>query len=262
MPGSQMPYDLIFQHTKVLSSSIATDPATGRNEGILLNISGVGGVDFESSTPTLIGDDDQGEGDDQAEAFGQLGFLARPLPPSGEHHAEALSLRSGDGFTPVAYRDTRLRMQGNGPNVGCIAFTGYGGGFFSQSPNLDSNGDPISTIQVLYCPYDYNSAGIAQKAHTIILDPSSGNESVSVIHSSGMAITMIDGQLVLKNRYVSPSETPGVDPVSLVIGDNGIEITGNVTIGGSLVLGNPSTAVPLAASPSVLACPNFLYSPA
>ena len=135
---SGTPYDKIFQWTKILSSSIATDDETGDNEGVLYNVGGVLKVDWTVDGPDSMLSEDEAEGDSQAEVFGQLGFLARPLPPGtgadSKRYAEALCLRSGDSLLPVAYRDTRLRMQGNGPAEGTVAMIGYGGGFLSMSP--------------------------------------------------------------------------------------------------------------------------------
>lgn len=253
-PGSQVPADGVFTVTKILGSSMSKDPATGESEGLLFNVSGLGFVDFDGLIPMAVGDDNQGEGDDEAEAFGQIGMICRPLPPSGKHHAEAICARMGDGLTPIAHRDTRLKMAGDGPGVGTQAWVSYGGGFVSQSPVM-SGDNPISTIQVIYCPFAFNDAGVPQKAHSIILDPSTGNESISVIHADGAAITMMKSvtkgtQLVLKNDDGS---------CSLTLDNSGITITGNVTIGGSLILGDPLTSLPLAPSS---ASPNFRVSPA
>jgi hypothetical protein len=257
MPGSQTPADLIFQYTTVLSSSMARDPDTGNNEGMLFNVAGVGRVDFAPSTPAIIGDDNLGEGDDEAEVFGQLGFLARPLPPSGKYHAEAVCLRAGDALTPIACRDTRLRMQGNGPAEGTVAMVGYGGGFLSMSPVGNQGAE--GTIQVMYCPYDFNGASVAQKAHTIILDPTEGNEAISVIHSSGAAITMTKNvnpvygtEMVLKNEDGS---------ATITINNQGITMTGQINLAGAVVIGNPSTAVPLLAGTASPPCSTLFVSP-
>ena len=115
-----------------------------------------------------------------------------------------------------------------------------------------SSGAPEGTIQVLYSPYDYDSNGVAQKAHAIILDPSSGNESISVVHGDGMAITMCDGNMVLKNNNGS---------ATIVLDDNGITMTGQINLAGAVVIGNPSTAVALAPGPSSPPCSTLFLSP-
>jgi hypothetical protein len=204
--GIQSPFDELCQYTKVLSSSVAEDPATGEKQGILLNVSGVGGLDYSGSEPTIIGNDDVGEGDSQAELFGQLGVIARPLPAGARDHAgrrmtdycEAIAFRSGDGLTPFACRDNRLQMGGSAPGVGVIAVVGYGGGFVSLNPiaapvceqvaengelvwkQKVENGEPVTklrgTTMTMYVPYDFDDDGVAQRAHAIILDPTQENE--------------------------------------------------------------------------------------
>ena len=241
MTGSQSPSDAVLQFSKVVGSSIATDPGTGKNEGLLYSVAGIGGVDYSGAIPVPTIDDDMSERDPRAEAFGQLGFLSRPLPPNsgdGENrYAEALCMRSSDGLVPMAYRDTRIRMPGTGPGEGTIAMVGYGGGFLSYDP-IVNNGAAEGDIQVLYCPYNF-SGGVAQKAHAIVLDPTSGDEAVSVVHGSGMAITMHDDKLVLK----SPNGMSYIE-----ISDAGVTITApKITLSGGTTIGNPSTAVPLLA---------------
>lgn len=255
MMGSSTAADLILQFSKVVSSSIATDPRTGNNEGLLYSVAGIGGVDYSGSVPVASTDDSVAEKDPRAEAFGQLGILARPLPPytaGGENrHTEAVSMRTADGMVPLAHRDTRIQMGGSGPGEGTIAHVGYGGGFLAMDPIVNS-GKAEADRAVLYCPFDKNSDGVPQKAHAIILDPTNGNESISVVHADGTAITMIDGEMTLK----SPN---GLSSIS--ISDSGITFTGRVTAAGGLVVGNPSAAVPLLAGTVSPPCSVMMVSP-
>lgn len=255
MFGSQAPSDGVLQFGEILGSSIATDPGSGRNEGLLYSVKGIGGIDYSQPTPQPTVNDDLSERDPAAEAFGQLGFLARPLPPyaaGGENrHAEALCMRSSDGLVPIAYRDTRLRMPGSGPSEGTVAMVGYGGGFLSFDPVVNQ-GQAEATIQVLYCPFDYNSQGTAQKAHAIILDPKSGNESISIVHADGMAITMFDNSIVMKNHNGT---------ATITLDDSGITMTGQINLAGSVVIGNPSFAVPMLAGVASPPCSTLFLSP-
>lgn len=249
MFGLRSRSDEVFQMTKILSSSVSKDPATGASDGLLYSVAGGGSVDFSGDEPTIRLDDDHSESDDAGECFGQIGMLARPLPPGAGGYAEALCVRSGDCFIPVSHRDIRLRMQGNGPNEGTIAMVGYGGGILSFDPVDAGDG---GTIQVLYCPFDFDSNGVAQKAHSITLNPSSGNESISIVHSSGLAITMVDDELVLKNK---------TGTATITLGNDGITMTGQINLAGSVVVGNPTAAVPLLAGPASPPCSLLFVSP-
>jgi hypothetical protein len=270
--GSQVPADYVMQFSKVVSSSVTSDPDTGENLGVLFNVAGAGGFDFSGDTPTVALDDDDGERNEEAEVFSALGILSRPLPPETDkgrsEHAEVACIRTADGLIPVATRDTRLQMGGSAPSEGQVALVGYGGkdtgtrslgSFFSQTPNDDDENQ--GTIQTVYCPYDFDSDGVAQKAHSITMDPTLGNETISIVHANGMAIYMKDqppangapSELVLKNES-------GDAWISLN-SDGEIAITGKVTVAGSMVIGNPLTAVPLLAGAASPPCSVLFVSP-
>jgi hypothetical protein len=105
----------------------------------------------------------------------------------------------------------------------------------------------------VYCPYNFIS-GVAQKAHAIILDPTSGNESISIVHADGMAITMNDiGELVLKNN--------SGDAVIRLDG-NGITMTASkIVLNGGVSVGSALTAIPFAGGPAMPPSTLFSYSP-
>jgi hypothetical protein len=242
-----MVWDKLLQFTKIMSSERGDD-----GHGLTYSVAGMGSVDFSGDEPVVRIDDERAEADDAADCFGQLGILARPLPPINDRYAESVCMRSGDGFVPISHRDNRIRMQGNGPGSGTIAMVGYGGGFLSFSPVMDGD-EPESTVQVLYCPYDFNASGVAQKAHSITLDPASGNESISIIHADGMAITMFDDEITIKNK---------TGTARITLDNSGITMTGQINLAGSVVIGNPATATPLLAGPASQACPLLALSPA
>ncbi|MHC4501008.1 MAG: hypothetical protein ACYS21_18055 [Planctomycetota bacterium] len=273
--GSQVPADYVMQFSKVVSSSVTSDPDSGESLGLLFNVAGAGGFDFSGDVPSITIDDDAGERSESAEVFGALGIMSRPLAPETvkgrSEHADVACIRTADGLVPVATRDTRLRMGGNAPSEGQVALVGYGGkdlvtpgatrnlgGFISMTPNDSENNQ--GTIETLYCPYDFDSDGVAQKAHSITLDPSSPKATLSIVHSSGMAITMstlgeldADSELVIKN-------TDGAAYINLKANGK-IDIVGSVTINGSLVVGNPTTAVPLLAGAASPPCSTLFVSP-
>lgn len=254
--GSQVAADHVIHFGRVLTSTVSNEPDTEDKLGILFSVEGIGGIDYSGDEPALDLADDAGEGDQDAEVYTALGILARPLPPSTEEgrerHAEVVCLRLADGLIPIAVRDVRIRMQGEAPSEGQIALVGYGGGFVSFTPVNDGEDGTISTM---YCPYDYDGDGVAQKAHAIVMDPSSGNESISIVHAEGMAITMFQGtknEIVIKNKNGS---------ASIILDDDGITMTGQINLSGSVVVGNPSTAVPMLAGVASPPCSVLWLSP-
>jgi len=229
--GSQTPTDYVVQFGVVTSSSLLEEPDTGDKVGVVYTVEGAGEVG------------ERGEVDPSSEPFSSLGIIGRPLPPSKVSgravHMEVACLRTADGLVPISARDLRLKMGGDGPGEGTIAVVGYGGGFHSLSP---VDGDPTKgTIHIIYCPYDFDSGGVASKAHVITLDPSSGNESISIVHADGMAITMSNSgglhELVLKNK---------AGDATIRLDDLGVTITAaNIVLSGGVVAGVPLAAVPL-----------------
>lgn len=258
--SSQTASDFVVRFGTVESSSLHEQ--TGTVQYSITGILGFDGVAGESAT-VAYDDGTAAEGTNDAEIYTSPGIIGRPLPPrtvNGEAlHMDVICVQTVEGLTPIAYRDVRLAMAGDAaPGEGVFAFVGYGGGFHSMTPVAVSN-DPAGggTIHVIYCPYDFDSSGIAQKAHSIILDPTSGNESIMIVHANGLAITMSDDDkkaLLLKNA--SGDGTIRVD-------DDGVTITAQtIVLSGGVIVGNPLTAVPLL--PGVASPPStvFFVSPA
>jgi len=247
MSGSQVPGDFVVQFGRVAGSSLAAEADTGRKVAVLYSVEGAGELGAA------------GEHDSEAEVFGALGVVGRPLPPGASggqsSHAEVVCLRTADGLVPIAARDVRLRMQGNGPGSGTIALVGYGGGFHSLSP-VDGADLNKGTVIVAYCPYDYSPGGVAQKAHAIILDPTSGNESISIVHAEGQSLLlMADGSM----RMQSPD---GQSYVQLK--DGKVEISAaQIVLNGTVSVGNPTVAAafPLLPGPASPPCPRLFLSP-
>lgn len=260
--GSQEVADYVVQFGKVSGSTVLSD-STGAP---LWNIAGIGEMDAELDTPELIYDDDKGERTDDADVFGSLGIVGRPLRPTTllgvqDEHAEVACLRTADGLVPLATRDIRTKMQGNGPAEGTIALVGYGGGFHSISPLLTKSGDNeenISSIDgathVIYCPYDFDSSGVAQKAHTITIDPTEGNESIAIVHADGQAV-------LLQNDGSIQTQSP--DGQSFIkIEDGKITLQSDqVVFNGSVYIGDPLLGIPLLAGPASPPCPRLFVSP-
>lgn len=214
--GTGVPVDFVVRFGHVLSSSLTG----GARSAVQLFVAGLQGVDYtDPSNPKPKAD---GERNDAASMYGALGLVGRPLDGDKEDHHEVVCLVTSDGLIPIAHRDLRLQMGGSAPQAGVIGLVGYGGGFYSLTPSgaKGANG----TLHTAYCPYSFQQ-GVAQKAHAVVMDPTPGNESVSVVHGDGMAVTMSDGKLVLKSAS-------GAAHIS--ISDGEITIFGSVKIVGGL----------------------------
>ncbi len=250
MQGSpiQSPADMVVQFSKVITSSLH-----GTTNSLQYSVAGIGEFGPDDGG-TIDNSDNVGEGTDDAEVFGAMGIVGRPLPPEKiggqDFHLEVVCVRNTDGLTPIATRDLRLRMPPGAPEPGTIAFVGYGGGFHSLSA---VDGGAGGTIHVIYCPYDFDGSGVAQKAHSITLDPSSGNESIAIVHSEGAAITITNEEIVAK----SPDGTSFI-----AIKDGKIDVvTGTCTFNCGVVIGNSALAVPLLAGVASPPCSNLSVSP-
>lgn len=238
----------VAEFVKVIASSLGTT-----NGAVLANVVGI-----------TAGDDDTGEQAHEQETYGALGVVGRPLPPEGDAFAEALAVRTEDGLVPMAWRDLRIHRALNPsgtpttPREGQVMFAGYRGAFLSHSMTEGNTGSKPGNVTVLYCPYDFNGAGVAQKAHAIILDPTDGNESISVVHGSGVFFTLsgdtgsgpgivasVDGSTFLR---MSPGE--------LSVSAEKILLKGNVYVGRQAEAGAP--LLPGIASPP---CMSLFLSP-
>ena len=199
-------------------------------------------------------DDNTGEKAVDCEAYGALGIVVRPRTPEAVEtsdglttlQAESIGCRSGDGMTPLAWRDLRLNRAFPAPKSGSVAMVGYAGGFIAiedvmqkgESADLPSGGpNPNATqnsVITTYCPYGRPSGekeGAPTKAHCVVLDPV--EETVSIIQGDGSSVLLSpDGAIVR-----------AADGVARIQIENGgkITIVGNVTVVGTVVAGvNPA----------------------
>ncbi len=248
--SSQTASDFVVRFSTAVSSSLHE-----QNGSIQYSITGIMGFEGEVGSPGSVTFDDgtAAEGTNDAEIYTAPGIIGRPLPPRTingvEQHMDVVCIQTVEGLVPIAYRDLRLAMAGgSAPGEGVLAFVGYGGGFHSMTP-VEIGADPAGggTLHVIYCPFDFDSDGVAQKAHSIILDPTVGNESIMIAHANGLALTMSDADkkaIVMKNA---------AGDATLRLDDDGITLTATtIVLSGGVIVGNPLTAVPLlpgAASP-------------
>lgn len=251
--------DSVLRFGTAVSSSLSD-----RNAAVQYSVTGIAGFDFTiGEEPTIpLDDDTAAEATEDAEPYTSPGIVGRPLPPrtvdGQDLHMDVVCVQTVDGLVPVGYRDLRLAMAGDSaPGEGVLAFVGYGGGFHSMTP-VESGADPAGggTIHVIYCPYDFDADGVAQKAHSMILDPTPGNESIMITHANGLAITMSDQDkkaLLLKNA---------AGDATLRLDDDGVTITAQtIVLSGGVITGDPATAVPLLAGPASPPSTKFYVSP-
>lgn len=234
-----MVLDYLISFGKVVASSLSP-----RTKAVLLNIVGAAG-DTDGG-----GADEAGETAVNQEMYSALGIVARPRPPSKkdgvEEYAEQISFRIGDGLLPFAHRDLRLNRAYQAPKDGSIAMVGYGGGFHSLEDTAQNSGDQKATVQVFYVPYQFSN-GVPAKAHVIVMDPTTGNESISIVHADGMAITMMHGgknSVVIKNKAGN---------AYVEVNDDGVTVNGNTVINGGATIGSPTGAVPVALATTLAA---------
>jgi hypothetical protein len=185
----------VVEFCKVISSGLS-----GPSSAVHMNVSGAGGFAFDADGQ-ITGADASDEGGEQAheqEVYQSLGIIGRPLPPDGDAFAEALTLRTGDGLLPFAFRDLRLHRAlnaagaGSVPREGQLFFVGYGGAFVSHALTESNVGSKRANVTTIYCPHDFDGSGVPQKAHAITLDPRPGKSSVSVAHASGLFLALTE----------------------------------------------------------------------
>ena len=268
MSGTQVPSDWIIQFGKVISSSLASAPDGSPSRPVQFAVAGIADSDtLGDEEGVLLAGDSQGEQTDNADVFGQIGVVARPLPPSDSEavseHAEVICVRTSDGLVPIASRDVRLRMFGNAPNKGTVALIGYGGSYHSVAP-VDNDDLTKGSIHTIYCPYDFDSDFVAQKAHVITIDPTSGNESISIVHADGQAIFLqSDGSVQLQSSDSPQGSGLKQSVIQVLPGQINLQTDQLVLNGGMTVIGNPMGAiVPLLPGVASPPCPRLFLNPA
>lgn len=233
-----MSFDDTLGFGKVVSSSVE-----GEHSFTLYNVAGISALDF------TINDTDQGgEVGISEEVYQALGIVGRPKPPSGTDSLEVIFARTGDGLVPFGYRDARLHRFFPNPGEGDLAFVSYGGGFHSMS--LNAAGE---TIHTLYVPFEFDSEGVAQKAHAVVMDPNPAN-GITVTHADGYQVALTEDGILMRtpdaNTFLQIKEG------EIKLQATKILVKGNVYVGASA-----ETGVPLLAGPASPPCPSLFVSP-
>jgi hypothetical protein len=246
--------DQLVAYARVLSSVLLGDSSEP-----VYNLSAIGDFDADA-------DADPNKGEQAVEQLGHapLGFIWRPLDPDDDGFAEAITLRIDGGLQPFGWRDLRINAllnpggSGATPAKGQQLFANYGGGFLSHSLTAAASGARKATISVLYCPHDFNGAGVPSKAHAIIVDPTSGNSNLTLVHSSGCRVTLAEdtgsgpGILLSVNGQTFLRLVDG----ELSVSAEKILLKGNVYLGAQAELG-----VLFTGGPSMLPSPSVFLSP-
>lgn len=211
-----------------------------------------------------VGDEEAPDGSEDATrpeqpAYNGLGLLGRPRPKetiNGEaYFLESLALSGDDGLVPFAYRDPRIlywlnKGGGSSPKEGQIMVAGYGGAFLSFETKDAANGP--ANVAVLYVPYSRDANGTPQKAHAVIVDPTSGAEVVSMIHGDGGQISILRQREIM---MIAQNDTwLHLKPSEVNIQAQKINLLGTVNIG------NPTTAVAFAGGGAMISSNRIRYS--
>lgn len=187
------------------------------------------------------GDNDADAETSPEEPLGGGAFLFRPRDEDKTGYAEAFTARTEDDLQPLGWmRDLRIAKARGHIGKGTATMAGYGKAFVSVD-DAPSGGGNIITI---YAPFDFDGQGVAQKAHVVQLDTTSGAESVSVVHALGQGLVLTkDGNAVLRNKdgtvYLS------LEGAQMVVG-------GTLKAATSLVGGDIASAQSVALAPALL----------
>lgn len=196
--------------------------------------------------------------------YGPLGFLSRPLPPDAGGAAETVNLRMDGGLNPIAWRDLRIcdavnpGGSGGTPGGGQQCFAGYGGAMLTHSMTSAVSGSRKANISTWYVPYEFDGSGVPTKAHTISIDPSTGNQSISIVHGDGLFLTLTH------DSGAGPGIVAAVDGATFLRMSAG-ELSLNaarILLKGNVYLGAEAEAgVPLFGGPISPPCPSLFVSP-
>jgi hypothetical protein len=196
--------------------------------------------------------------------YSSLGILARPLPPEGDDYAETVALRVDGGLAPFGWRDMRLHRaanpggSGGTPAPGQILVGGYGGAMLSHAMTEGDVGSRRANIATWYLPFEFDGDGVPSKAHTISMDPTPGNSSISIVHADGIRVALT------ADTGAGPGLVIAVDGSTFLRMSAG-ELTvqaAKITLKGNVYLGAQAEAgLPLLAGPGSPPCPTLFVSP-
>lgn len=177
--------------------------------------------------------DDKGNdagGSTEQDFYGIAGHYCRPMPPDLVGHCEVVSMRLEDDDTVIASRDLRMNKRVQ-PNEGDVGIVHYGGGFATLRWDVDNRG----TLVAVSSPRLDSQLDQIESAHALIMDPSSGNSSIMLLHALGSGlIANKNGDILIANKGGSGASANVVchdDGLVSVQADKGLKCTGAVMCG-------------------------------
>jgi hypothetical protein len=204
------PLDRIIAFVRIISAA-----AKGDRNAILANVA--------------LFDDDDGNpagGQDEQPVYGAGATYLCPDPPDDDGVCcEGISLKEEDGCTVIAMRDLRLTKR-IPSKVGSLGLAHYGGGFIDLSWDADHAGTQLT---ILAPRLDGN--GNIQTSHALLMDPTSGNASVILMHQLGNAFVLNkDGDATMKSANGKTWISATNDGLAFSA-DAGMKLVGGVIVG-------------------------------
>lgn len=178
------------------------------------------------------------------------GMISRPHDPetdgAGTPIIGCTVLYALDGGQGHAWVQSDPRIIPLLPQIEKGGYCSYGG--LLKNPSFH-NVDGLTGSQTIYVPYKIEN-DVASKCMTIEINvDTDGEESISIIHGSGAALTIVED-----SGSVSSILKNAAGDAYLEVNDQGVVINGPLTLNGSLNAGGPVGALPLAmAIPTVTA---------
>ena len=209
------------------------------------------GIVFELGAITFTGLDPDGyaiaqhDGQGTAPGVGHyylehpFGFISRPRDPDADKSGKPLPGKACSVLIGKSGDETHLFLASDPRFIPNIPQLKKGGAAMYSAPGSFRVLDGDDGTETFYCPVPGGSAHIITSG----LD---GNQKpfIGIEHSSGLAITMLEGSLVLKNADGS---------VYIEVNGSQIVLNGNVVLNGGATIGDPVGAQPAAIAPALLA---------
>jgi hypothetical protein len=247
--GSAQTFDAVFQFAKVTKSSLQESART-----VLHQVAGFAGFEDEDDLS-----DDAGQVVNDVETYASGPVIFHPRTPGKsvargvDVNTEVLCVKTADGLAVVGYRDERLNQAYPNPAEGDVAFVHYGGGFHSMSLTNDGQ----SSIHVIYAPYDFDSNGTPGKAHSIVIDTTSGNESIQMVHAEGSTVSILADSVITR----AGDGSAWTELKSTATGGSYTVIAQKITLKGTCFLGaQAESGLPLLPGPASQPTPSVYFS--
>jgi hypothetical protein len=214
------------------------------------------GITFELGSSTWTGEDEDGypiaqhDGQGQnaggiaAEIHHPFGFMSKPLDPERDPSGEPIPGKSCNVLIGKIGHETHLWYAFDPRIIPKLPVLKKGGAVFYCAHGSFRVFDGDDGTETAYFPVPGNKAHVS----TMGLD-GQGKPFVAIEHCDGMAVTMLEHSLTLKNANGS---------VYIEIKDDRIVFNGNEVHNGGATFGDPVGALPAAIAPNLVAYLNAL----